>query len=128
MGYSVTVNIYSFEGADDPNFELGEFDKDNFPAEVIIPTVDKYSSVCFAMWANMRDLGNTPIDLDLVKMTLPCEGFNRFLVLTDNYHDDSSLTEEKLGELQKILGRDDAPKWYSWTYFQCNCDPAGGQP
>ncbi|PSR78039.1 hypothetical protein PHLCEN_2v7602, partial [Hermanssonia centrifuga] len=127
-GYSVTTEIITFEGEDDPDFELQDFDEDNLPAEVITTTEDKYSSVCNAFWAIMHDLGIEPIDLDPVKLTLGCEKHERLVVLTDNYHDQSSLTEENLRELQKKMGRNDAPTWHPWTYFQWNRDIAGGRP
>ncbi len=122
-GHSVMYNLITFEGADDPNFDLEDFeDDDELPPEVIIPTVDKHHSVCYALWTIMRNLGIKPVDYYPVKATLGGGEFTRLVVLTDNYHDDDSLTEENLEKLQKILGRDDVPKWYPSIYFQWNRD------
>ncbi|PSR90477.1 hypothetical protein PHLCEN_2v4895 [Hermanssonia centrifuga] len=120
-GHSVTMKVISYEGENDPNFELDE-DAEELPPRVIIPTVDEHRSVCCALWTIMHNLGIKPVDYYPVKATLASEEFDRLVVLTDNYHDDDSLTEENLEKLQKILGCDDVPKWYPYTYFEWDRD------
>ncbi|THG94091.1 hypothetical protein EW026_g7309 [Hermanssonia centrifuga] len=115
---TVTVRVMHFEGEDDPDFS--ENDEDDTP-ETVVEETSKYHSVAHVFWSFLWELEITPYTVCPLKCCMSLRGSVTMLALRDNYKDNSSLTQDKLQQLQDKLGETGPPGWYPsnhfhWTY------------
>ncbi|THG94087.1 hypothetical protein EW026_g7312 [Hermanssonia centrifuga] len=111
-GFIVMEHIMHLDGVDEATFDDQGFDDDNVPDIIVIEEVDKYLSVAEVFWSFLSELGITPYTDFILKCSMGIGGSRTMLALRDNYKDNSTLTSDRLQDLQKKLKQPDPPKWY----------------
>ncbi|THG92657.1 hypothetical protein EW026_g8322 [Hermanssonia centrifuga] len=116
-GFIVMEHIMHLDGVDEATFDDQGFDDDNVPDIIVIKEVDKYLSVAEVFWSFLSELGITPYTDFILKCSMGIGGSRTMLALQDNYKDNSTLTSDRLRDLQKKLKQPDPPKWYPSNHF-----------
>ncbi len=116
---TVVTRVCYFEGEDDSDFSDNE--NGDIP-EIVEEEVDKLFSVAEVCWSFLWELKITPYTACPLKCSMSLRGGVTMLALRDNYKNNSSLTQDKLQQLQDKLGETGPPKWYPsnhfhWTYY-----------
>ncbi|THG94088.1 hypothetical protein EW026_g7311 [Hermanssonia centrifuga] len=116
-GFIVTEHIMHLDGVDEATFDEQEFDDDNIPDIIVVEEVDTTLSVAQVFWSFFSELGITPYTDCPLKCSMGLRGSRMMLALRDNYKDNSTLTPERLRELQKQMNQSEPPKWYPLNHF-----------